>query len=268
MNLIEQIEDLYQSIPRDLEVTPTDTILHVFKQAREVALTDKYQPEEIRDVLQSPRIKKIQSSLISRCAACEYEIERRFAIECLKAKSLEQAMINYRSYQRYVAMMSQEIESLRALYHKPIQKVLFCGSGPLPISAFILRRELGIEVFTLDYDSQTNDITCEMNQKLPAHLRLKHIHSNYYDFNDFAEFDLVMLAALVGISPDEKKSAMKHLNCNLHQQQLALVRTAEGLRSLFYAQIPEEALEGFKILKKVAATPTTFNASMVLCTTN
>jgi Nicotianamine synthase protein len=65
---------------------------------------------------------------------------------------------------------------------------------------------------------------------------------------DLSVYDLVVLAALVGLTPAEKAGVLAHLADDMAPGALLLARSARGLRTLLYPEVDAGALAGFDVL--------------------
>lgn len=106
-------------------------------------------------------------------------------------------------------------------------KILFIGSGAMPITAFTINNEVGAEIVCLDIDKEA----LQLSQKLCNKYCIKNI---YFLSKDIKEIDLnkfthIIIASLV----DTKLDIAKYLLKNTSRNTKIILRYGNRLKSIF-----------------------------------
>jgi nicotianamine synthase len=146
-------------------------------------------------------------------------------------------------YQNYVDLSRLESSLLNAflLPHtrtSPL-KIAFVGSGPLPLTSFcLLDTFTNATIHNIDCDVDAISQSKELSRRLGYGERMtfacEDAHVQCVGGTDWKTFDVVFLAALVGMTSDEKKSILQGLGGKLKKGCLIVCRSARGLRSVLY----------------------------------
>ena len=80
------------------------------------------------------------------------------------------------------------------------------------------------------------------------------IHRRIKDFDQFENYDVIIMAALVGSSADEKGEIVKYIYKKMPKEQLLLVKNFVKLKSLLSPTIDIASLTGLNIKLLVEKT--------------
>ena len=137
-----------------------------------------------------------------------------------------------------------ELSAIYAVNTSPPKNIAFIGSGPLPLSSLCVCQALdkvhggpGITtVLNIDHDSQAIVQSHTLVAKLGCSAQGMHFLCQEAGSAemDLRRFDVVYLAALVGMTQDGKESVLVEVVRGMRVGSLLVVRTAHGLRSLLY----------------------------------
>lgn len=149
----------------------------------------------------------------------------------------------------------------------PPRRIAFIGSGPLPLTSLCLLRALKGDqlvqslspgaskpsdpvVLNVDYDEAAIAASLSLCLALGEPGRgMEFICAEATSpAKDLAEFDVVYMAALVGISQAEKEDIMLQVVGRMRQGALLVVRSSWGLRTCLY---PEVDLATKKLLNRL-----------------
>jgi L-amino acid N-acyltransferase YncA len=173
----------------------------------------------------------------------ETELESQYARDILSGK--ETTLDNYLLYERFDRLVKRELSLLEG--NIP-QRVLFVGSGPLPISAFHIQRVLQRPVDCLDRDSCAVAISREVIEKLGLGESLR-VFQGLGESFDIKEYDLILIALLA--SP--KRRILRNLRKKALPSCRILCRTSFSLRTLVYEPTSEDVLGGFQLMAQQIA---------------
>jgi nicotianamine synthase len=200
--------------------------------------------EHAEQVLSDPIVRALQPSLHRLCSAGEYHLERAWAARILASADPLRELRRFPYYDNYRQLTRLEHHALEGLGLGRIRRVAFVGSGPLPLSSILLSQEFGLRVDNLDVDRGA----IELSARLAAALGLDDLgflHSDLLDWTALEAYDLVVLAALVGLDRSEKLRVLDHLGVHMSPGALLLVRTSHALKALLYPTVHVDDLVGF-----------------------
>lgn len=149
-------------------------------------------------------------------------------------------------------------------------QIIFLGAGPLPLSSLLLARDhlnrrLGAQNSTIinvdqgeealelgaDLTSAVLGVQLDSSQSLSlvptlsqSHTAISFVHSTASAIppSALASTKILILAALVGLTPRDKTQLLVGLLKHLPVRAHILLRSADGLRGLVYPQVDEEGL--------------------------
>lgn len=204
--------------------------------------------EAVPAVLGHPWVRAIAGDLRAMAGAAEFELEldwaERIAVHPWPHAELAgfPYLDNYRELSRMESRAMAEISG-----RHPLRRVAFVGSGPLPLTSYFLVHEPGVTVDNLDRDVAA----IEVSTRVAKVLDLEGVSFRTVDVGpgtDLSGYDLVVLAALVGSTCEEKRRVLAGLADSMAPGALLLVRSARGLRTLLYPAVQLDAFAGFDLL--------------------
>ena len=173
----------------------------------------------------------------------ETELECQYAQDILSGKEI--TLDNYLLNGRFERLVKRELSLLDG--NIP-QRVLFVGSGPLPISAFHIQRVIQRPVDCLDRNSSAVAISREVIEKLGLSESLR-VFNGLGERFDIKEYDLILVALLA--SP--KRRILRNLRKKAGPSCRILCRTSFSLRTLVYEPTSEDVLGGFQLMAQQIA---------------
>ncbi|HEX8089861.1 MAG TPA: nicotianamine synthase family protein, partial [Blastocatellia bacterium] len=173
----------------------------------------------------------------------ETEIEHEYAQAVLSGKETD--ISNYLLCDRFGGLIRREL----ALVAAPApRRVLFIGSGPLPISAIYLALFTGGLIDCLDRDMEAVEVSRQVIKKLGFGETIRVFNGTGESF-DVKDYDLIVIALLA----KPKRRILRNLRKRAGADCRLLCRTSFGLRTLIYDPTPDDALQGFRIAAKQIA---------------
>lgn len=196
-----------------------------------------------------------RQSLIVKCAEAETLMERDFA-QRLGALACEDeilaALRRFRFIRNYEKLTRLEFHLLLG-QEAGFKRVAFVGSGPLPLTTFYLVKELLPQhavVTNYDIDRESNRIAQRWMHALPSlHDRVEFQTSDILDVphEELKRYDVIVLAALVGLVPKMKCRILQHLRLGMKDGSFLLLRSAEGAKAFLYPVVEMGDLRGWKV---------------------
>ncbi|KAK4174246.1 putative nicotianamine synthase [Triangularia setosa] len=248
-----------------------------------VSVCSEIHDQEIVDkVLRNVKVQAILPSLRQICAQSESCLELHWAEHILEGQTQEEVIGRLESfpyYENYEDLTRLEVCSILSATKVAPRRIAFIGSGPLPLTSLCLLRALKNDaavmsltqpatttgaaatnnmtnqepiVLNVDYDEAA--ISASLKLSLALGERGKGMEficaeaTSASTSRDLSEFDLVYMAALVGITQTDKEKIMLEVVSRMKKGTLLVVRSSWGLRSCLY---PEVDLATETLLKRL-----------------
>ncbi|GKU91127.1 hypothetical protein SLEP1_g5044 [Rubroshorea leprosula] len=213
------------------------------------------------------RIQEIRANLIKLCGEAEGHLESHFSsILGSFEKPLDHLSL-FPYYNNYLNLSQLEFNSLSKHCPNLPTKVAFVGSGPLPLTSILLASfHLTSTYFhNYDVDPSANSMASKLVASDPDLLKRMVFHTtNIMDVTDeLKEFDVVFLAALVGIDREEKVRVIDHLAKYMAPGATLVVRSAHGARAFLYPVVDPCDLQGFEVLSVFHPTDDVINSVVI-----
>ena len=239
-----QILSLYNQLKAAPSLKPSEEINAVFTQL--VDMSSTYPRSEAADLLADAEIKAIIPELRQLCSQGECKLESYWASQVLASEHPTIALENFPYYDNYLKLTELEYRSLGLVGTREIKRVLFVGSGPLPLSSILLARQYGVYVDNLDNDADA----VQASTKLVNHLGLGDVIKTELGdaarYDCYGDYDAVFLASLVGLQSDQKQAIINRISEQMRPGSLLVVRTAHDLRTLLYPEVDIDSISGLK----------------------
>jgi predicted GNAT family N-acyltransferase len=200
------------------------------------------EPHDVQEAMRELTHREIGYLNDAYCA-WETEIEFRFSRAVLEGEETD--LSRYLLSDRFDTLIRRELALLSG---PPPQRILFIGSGPLPISAYYLHRLTGRRVDCLDRDPAAVAVSRQLIDKLGLDDVL-HVHNGVGESFNIADYDLIVVALLA----KPKRRILRNLRKNAAPGCRILCRTSYGLRRLVYEPTPEDVLLGLDVTSKQVA---------------
>lgn len=171
------------------------------------------------------------TDLRARCADGEYALERAWARRVLAAPDPAAELEHFPYLQNYRDLTRIEYHAVAGHAPHAPQRALFVGSGPLPLSALLLARH-GVTVDAVDVDPEAAALGGALARTLGDEVTVT--EGDVLGLGDLGAYDLVCVAALVGLAPDDKARALAHVRGRMRPGATVLARSAHSLRGLLY----------------------------------
>ena len=186
-----------------------------------IVVTSPEDPEWVEAVLGRLPDTVVEAS---RCARCSWECRRE--VELVDRVLYEGAELSsYLFYEDAKWLIRREL----GLVPGRPRRVLFIGSGPLPLTAMLVHADSGARVTCLDCDSEAVDRSRCLLSRLGLLREIRVRHGRGEEF-PAGGYDLVVVAVLA----KPKAPILANVRRTMRPGGHILCRTALGLRSLLY----------------------------------
>lgn len=166
----------------------------------------------------------------------ENGLERKFAEELIQGRA---SLTEYPLHERLESLVKREIALIASF---PPKRILFVGSGPLPLSAVHMHLQTGSPVDCVAQDSATLPAAQRVLECCGLSDSVKMLHDANAGPN-ISEYDLVLVASPAKI----RKSILTALRKQSRSGCQILWRTLDGLRRLAPGLLRERELQGFYV---------------------
>ena len=201
-----------------------------------------------RQILANPDVRRIIPGLRSLCSAGEVELERVWTRRIIASRDPQRELREFPYFANYEQLTRLEHHAMLGVTGRIPRRVLFVGSGPLPLSSLLLASRHGhTKIDTIDIDPEATRLAARLATVLDVS-SLRFRCADVLACTDVADYDMVCLAAMVGPHPEDKTRVIKHLYQHMKPGALLLARSAHSLRTLLYAPLALCDLAGFRPL--------------------
>jgi nicotianamine synthase len=250
--VIARIRDLHEALLARPHLVPEPATNELFGALVSLAID----PAAARDadaVLGDPAVERLLPSLRRLCAEGEFELERSWARRIVDHPDPRAELARFPYHRNYGDLTRLEHHAVAGLTSSPVRRVLFIGSGPLPLTSLLLAERHGCEVDNLDREPDAVALGAGLAAAL-GRTGLRFRTGDVLDGRDgydWDDYDLVYLAALAGLDPETKHQLLDHLGRRLRPGTLVLARSAHALRGLLYPVLDPDDLPGLRTLAVV-----------------
>lgn len=199
------------------------------------------------------KLKDLPRRLQALCSVGEYQLELYWSQRIMSAPDplLELSLLELYKFpyiKNYRDLTKLEYTNLSGCCEVPPRRVLFVGSGPLPLTSYFLAGDYGCEVENIDKSENAVSLARDLSVALKIDHQCKFRRCDVFELTGLERYEVIFLAALVGESQDEKLRILKHIHCNMANGALCVIPSAYGLRKLLYPEVPEDILieSGFR----------------------
>jgi hypothetical protein len=168
---------------------------------------------------------------LQHVAYCQWEteLERRFVNGLTPSSTID----DYALAARFRRLITREIDLLAAA-GRP-ERLLFIGSGPLPVSAILAHEYLQVPVDCVDVNTSAVADSCRLLQRLHLSDDVRVIHADGRTI-DARAYDAILIALLA----KPKNEILAWLAGTARKDCRIVCRTSEGLRRLVYEPIDDD----------------------------
>ncbi|KAL5197616.1 hypothetical protein ABZP36_001128 [Zizania latifolia] len=249
--LVQKITGLTAAIAKLHSLSPSPEVNALFT---ELVLTC-IPPSRVDVDELGPEAQDMRARLIRLCADAEGKLEAHYSDLLAAHDNPLDHLSLFPYFNNYIKLSQLEYGLLaRHVPGPPPSRVAFVGSGPLPLSSLVLAaRHLPATSF------DNYDICGEANERARRLVRADddlgarmafHTSDVALVTHELGAYDVVFLAALVGMAAEEKARVVEHLGKHMAPGAALVVRSAHGARGFLYPVVDPEEIRrgGFDVL--------------------
>jgi hypothetical protein len=253
-------QELHRQLAERPDLRPCPEVDRLFGEL--VGLVLATAPDDESRLLDDAAVVAIRGGLHALCSEGEYQLELAWARRIAASPSPRDELERFPYVDNYRQLTRMELDLLATVADRPVRRVAFVGSGPLPLSSLLVAAGLGVAVDNVDRDAEAVALGEQVTATLGPGLTRAPLTFRRADVThvDLSGYDVVVLAALVGAGEPEKRAILGHLAASMSPGAVLLARSARGVRSLLYPAIEATALDGFDVQAVVHPTDEVVNS--------
>ncbi|XP_027350846.1 nicotianamine synthase [Abrus precatorius] len=261
--LIEKVCELYEQISRLESLKPCKNVDMLFTQLVLTCIP----PSPIDVTNLNTTVQDIRSNLIRICGEAEGHLETHYSTILGSYDNPLDHLNIFPYYTNYLKLGLLEYTILsQHCTHVP-SKIAFVGSGPLPLTSIVLAsNHLPATIFhNYDLDPLANSNAMRLVSCDPDLSKRMLFHTNdILDVsNALKDYEVVYLAALVGMDKEGKNRIIDHLAKHMAPGALLMLRSAHGARAFLYPVVDPCDLRGFEVLSVFHPTDEVINSVVI-----
>ncbi|KAF1812480.1 Nicotianamine synthase [Eremomyces bilateralis CBS 781.70] len=239
-DIIERLVGIYHQLLAHRSLAPSAEVSETFGRLVRACIEPRSK-QTVELVLSDPVLNKIASSLLKLCSAGETELELSWAgriCHLLTDSSAAQETLRaFPYYDNYARLSRLECANLVTLLPSDPTSIAFIGCGPLPLSSFCLSdRFPAARINNIDHDVTAISHAEKLSNAL-GYDQVTFTHASAAECGSLRTFDVVLMAALVGMDQGEKMNLVRNLAAEMRPGAILCIRSAHSLRSLLYPTI-------------------------------
>jgi nicotianamine synthase len=213
-------------------------------------------------------VQDTRSKLILLCGEAEGLLESHFStILASYEKPLENLTL-FPYYSNYIKLSQLEFKILTQHVTKVPEKIAFVGSGPLPLTSIVLATNhlTATSFHNYDINPIANELASRLVETDPDLSNRMFFHTaDIMDLtsDEIKDYEVIFLAALVGMSKEEKIKIIEHLGKFMAPGALLMLRSAHGARAFLYPVVDPCDLKGFQVLSVYHPTDEVINSVVI-----
>ncbi|KAB2071382.1 hypothetical protein ES319_A08G218000v1 [Gossypium barbadense] len=261
--LVQKVCELYEQISSLESLKPCKDVNMLFTQLVVTCMPPN--PIDVTNLCKS--IQDIRCKLIRLCGEAEGHLESHFSTILGSYDNPLHHLNIFPYYSNYLKLSQLEFNILTKHCSNLPTKVAFVGSGPLPLTSIVLASfHLTTTSFhNYDIDPSANSMALQLVSSDPDLSQRMFFHtSDIMDItNDLKDYDVVFLAALVGMDKETKVRFIDHLAEYMAPGALLMLRSAHGARAFLYPVVDPCDLRGFEVLSIFHPTDEVINSVVI-----
>jgi hypothetical protein len=244
----DEIRAIYAELSSAKNVKPSKRINAIFSKL--VGIVQDASDAHSKAILNDPQIRLVHDNLRKISSIAESELELFWAKKILISPNAERTLRDFPYYDNYNRMIQIEIDTMLRGGVPLREKVLFVGPGPLPLSSILMAKNHAISLDNLDKDDDAYDISRKLIERVGLSDTVRTIKGNILEMNDFSEYKVIFIAALVGEDEKGKGEIISHVVSKIGEDVSLVMRNVDNLGVLLYPEVTESHLKEIEVLRR------------------
>ncbi len=237
------IRAIYEELSKAKDLKPSPRITKLFALLDEIVLS-KPQLDIDLNASETGRLQKMYSR-------GEYEFESFWAKRIIKATNPKEMLSNFPYFINYISLINVEWLSFKQCTSHNHHSVIFCGGGPLPMTAIVLALTHNISSTVIDNDK----IAVSLAKNVIKVLGLEHMIdirlADALSFSDFKKYNTIFVAALVGLTEEAKEAVFRNIKLKSVKGTHIIARSSYENRKILYCPLPQKTYEEFTLVCEI-----------------
>ncbi|OIW17473.1 hypothetical protein TanjilG_22585 [Lupinus angustifolius] len=261
--LVEKVCELYEQISSLDSLKPSKNVDMLFTQL--VLTCMPYSPIDVTKL--NKNVQEIRSKLIRLCGVAEGHLENHYSTILGSYENPLDHLHIFPYYNNYLKLGLLEFNILSQHITNVPNKIAFVGSGPLPLTSIVLASNHLLSTTFHNYDidpmANLNARNLVINDPELSNRMVFHSNDILDVSNELQEFEVVYLAALVGMDKESKNRVIDHLAKFMAPGSFLMLRSAHGARAFLYPVVEPNDLKGFEVLSVFHPTDEVINSVVI-----
>lgn len=262
--LVLKVCELYEKISSLESLKPSKNVDTLFTEL--VATCTPPTPVDVTKLCS--KIQEIRTNLIKLCGEAEGLLESHFSSILGSFENPLDHLNLFPYYNNYLKLSQLEFNIFSKHCPNSPAKIAFVGSGPLPLTSIVLATFHLTNSYFHNYDinPSANSMAERLVSSDPDLSKRMMFHTNdIMDVTDeLEEFDVVFLAALVGMNREDKARVIEHLAKYMAPNATLMLRSAHGARAFLYPVVDlTDDVRGFEVLSVFHPTDDVINSVVI-----
>ncbi|KAK1374048.1 Nicotianamine synthase [Heracleum sosnowskyi] len=264
--VVQKICELYEEISKLDSLKPSKDVNTLFTKLVVTCIP----PSSIDVTKLCSRVQEMRSKLIKLCGEAEGLLESHFSSILGSFDNPLDHLTLFPYYPNYLKLSLLEFTILtqHCCPRKDVlTRVAFLGSGPLPLTSIVLASyHLTNTCFdNYDIDPLANLKASRLVSSNPDLSKRMFFHTTdvMNVTSALQDYEVVFLAALVGMDKNEKVGVIHHLAKYMAPGAILMLRSAHGARGFLYPVIDPSDLRGFEVLSVFHPSDEVINSVVV-----
>lgn len=214
--------------------------------------------------LEQADVRNIRQPLLEKLAKAEYEMELHWAKDYVSREVITTDDLDDFWYRQcYIDLVEEEVTAMNKVGIQPTKenKIVFVGSGPLPMTAIDMHLQTGAKIVCIDNDPEAVSLSRQMIENLGLSDNIS-VHQAEGDKFDCDGSDIIFVAALA----TQKDNIISNIRTTVPEAYVAIRSVEKGAKALLYQEIEPNAFleQGLTYVGRSQDThDTTFNQTML-----
>lgn len=213
------------------------------------------------------KVQDIRAKLIRLCGEAEGLLESHFATILGSFGTPLDHLHLFPYYNNYLKLSKLEFNILSQHSPRAPSRIAFIGSGPLPLTSIVLASNHLTATTFHNYDIDPSANFRAQRLVLPDPDLSKRVIFHTTDIMNVTtalkDYEVVFLAALVGMDKEEKVRVIAHLAKHMSPGAILMLRSAHGARAFLYPVVDPSDLIGFEVLSVFHPTDDVINSVVI-----
>jgi predicted O-methyltransferase YrrM len=175
-------------------------------------------------------------------------IENYWSNRISSSKNIVKEIKKFPFYSGYVSS-AEFIGSIlkRKFVQKPVKKILYVGSGALPLNPLLLFETTKIKIDAVERDPASYRASRDLIKKLDLQKSIKIFNKDIIDIKDLNKYDVVICAILVGENSIRREQYLNAIIKSMRKGAVLIIKNINFSRRILYPEVRFRKLKGLEI---------------------